>query len=471
MSPLFGRPLAVINAGLASFAEPIASCGAMVTQLDWSPPGDGGPDLARALARLVGRPSLAAANAQAFAAYDGARPVLEGVAAAGEAIPGLGGRTILHAGPPIAFPAMCGPMQGAVIGAILYEGWAEDAAAATALAGGGTIAFSPCHHHGAVAPMAGIISPSMPVLIVREANGGGRAFSNLNEGLGKVLRFGAYGAEVIERLRWLAGGLARLLDKALRTCGGLELKPLIAQALHMGDEVHNRNVAATGLLLKHLAPAMLRTGAAASDVAAALTFIAGNDHFFLNVAMAAAKAMLDVAHGVAHSSMVTAMCRNGVEFAIRVSGTGERWFTAPAPRVDGLYFPGYGIADAAGDLGDSAITETAGLGGFAMAAAPAIVKFVGGTPADAIAGTLAMRHIAIGASSAFTLACLDFAGTPAGIDVVRVVDTRILPVINTGIAHREAGIGQIGAGVTRAPMACCSAAVVALAEALTGEDD
>jgi hypothetical protein len=362
-------------------------------------------------------------------------------------------------------------MRGAVIGAILYEGWAEDAAAATALARGGTITFSPCHHHGCVAPMAGIISPSMPVLVVREANGGGRAFSNLNEGLGKVLRFGAYGGDVIERLRWLAAGLARLLDEALRAGDGLELKPLIAQALHMGDEVHNRNVAATGLLLKHLAPAMLRTGASASDVAAAITFIAGNDHFFLNIAMAAAKAMLDAAHGVAHSSMVTAMCRNGVEFAIRVSGTGDRWFTAPAPRVDGLYFPGYGIADAAGDLGDSAITETAGLGGFAMAAAPAIVKFVGGTPADAIAGTLAMRHITIGASSAFTLACLDFAGTPAGIDVVRVVDTGILPVINTGIAHREAGIGQIGAGVTRAPMACCSAAVAVLAEALTGEDD
>jgi hypothetical protein len=469
MSLLFARPLSVINAGLASFAEPIARCGATVTELDWAPPGGGEPDLAKTLAGLVGRPAVAAANRQAFAAYESARPVLEGIAPAGEVIPGMGSRTVLHAGPPIAFAEMCGPMRGAVIGAILYEGWAEDERAASALAGGGGIAFSPCHHHAAVAPMAGIISPTMPVCIVREAHRGGRAFSNLNEGLGRVLRFGAYGREVIDRLRWMKTVLAGVLDKALRAHGEVELKPLIAQALHMGDEVHNRNAAASGLLLKRLAPAMLTTGAQASDITAAIAFIAANDHFFLNIAMAAAKAMLDAAHGIAHSSMLTAMCRNGVAFAIRVSGTGERWFTAPAPRVEGLYFPGYSSADAAGDLGDSAITETAGLGGFAMAAAPAIVKFVGGTPADAIANTLAMRHITLGASGAFTLPYLDFAGTPAGIDVIRVVDTRILPVINTGIAHKDPGVGQIGAGVTRAPMACCSAAVVALAEALAAE--
>jgi hypothetical protein len=243
----------------------------------------------------------------------------------------------------------------------------------------------------------------------------------------------------------------------------MELKPLMAQALHMGDEVHNRNVAASSLLIRRLVPALLKSSASAADAASVIEFIAGNDHFFLNISMAACKSMLDAAHGVTASSMVTAMARNGVDFGIRVSGLGERWFSAPAPVVNGLYFPAYTIKDAAPDLGDSAITETAGLGGFAMAAAPAIVKFVGGTPQDALANTLAMTHITLRRNGAFTLPALDFAGTPACIDVRRVVDTGLLPVINTGIAHKEPGVGQIGAGVTRAPLACFTQAVAALA--------
>jgi hypothetical protein len=466
MHALFGRPLRVVNVGLAAFAEPISRSGGTALHLDWAPPGCGEPAAAEALARLSASEALTQGNAVAFAAYLAARPVLEGIGIAGDVIPGMGERRILHAGPPILFSAMCGPMRGAIIGAILYEGWAADAEAALALASGGEIAFVPCHHHDAVGPMAGVISPSMPVWIVRNATAGNRAFSNLNEGLGKVLRFGAYGPEVIARLNWMRTVLAPTLAKALSALGELELNPLIAQALHMGDEVHNRNAAASGLLLKHLVPALLGSGASPSDVAAAVACIAGNDHFFLNISMAAAKAMLDAAHGVAASGMVTAMCRNGVEFGIRVGATGARWFTAPAPRVAGLYFAGYGVADAAGDLGDSAITETAGLGGFAMAAAPAIVKFVGGTSADALANTLAMRHITLGCNNAFTLPALDFSGTPAGIDVTRVVDTRILPVINTGIAHREPGIGQIGAGVTHAPMGCFTSAAIALADLL-----
>jgi hypothetical protein len=306
----------------------------------------------------------------------------------------------------------------------------------------------------------------MPVFILRNAAGANRAYCNLNEGLGKVLRYGANSPEVLARLRWMRDTLAPTLAAGLKALGPLELKPIMAQALNMGDEMHNRHGAATGQLLKKLAPALARSGAPLADVAAATEFIAGNDHFFLNLAMPACKLMLDAAHGVAGASMVTAMCRNGVEFGIRVSGTGKDWFTAPAPRVDGLYFPGYSKADAAGDLGDSAITETAGLGGFAMAAALAIVKFVGGTPEDALANTLAMRAITLGPNPAFTLPALNFGGTPAGIDVRKVVDTGILPVINTGIAHREAGVGQIGAGVTWAPLACFQQAVVALARGL-----
>jgi hypothetical protein len=317
--------------------------------------------------------------------------------------------------------------------------------------------------------MAGIISPSMPVWIVRDGEHGHQTFSNLNEGLGKALRFGANGPEVLARLHWIAAKLRKALAVALEVSGPIELKPMIAQALHMGDEVHNRNAAATSLFLKRLAPALLKSKASRSDVAEAVGFIAGNDHFFLNISMAACKAMTDAARGVPLSSMVTAMARNGVEFGIRISGAGARWFTAAAPLVDGLYFPGFSIADAAPDLGDSAITETAGLGGFAMAAAPAIVNFVGGTPDDAIANTTRMGYITLGRNSGLTLPAMGFAGTPSGIDARRVVDTGICPVINTGIAHREAGIGQIGAGITHAPLDCFANAVMALAADLAAD--
>jgi hypothetical protein len=379
-----------------------------------------------------------------------------------------GRKLIVHAGPPIAWALMCGPMRGAVIGAVLLEGWAASHDAAERLVESGAVALEPCHHQAAVGPMAGIISPSMPLFVVENRSAGNRAYCNFNEGLGKVLRFGANGPEVIERLRLMAGVVAPALAGVLAHTGAIELKPLMAQALNMGDEVHNRNAAATALFIKRIAPALIQADIAREDAARALAFIAGNDHFFLNLSMAACKAMCDAAAGVQGSSMVTAMARNGVNFGIRLSGTGETWFEAPANPVDGLYFPGYSIADAAADLGDSAITETAGVGGFAMAAAPAIVKFVGGTPTDAIHHSLRMRAITLGVNPSFTLPALDFAAAAAGIDARKVVDCGVLPVINSGIAHREAGVGQIGAGVTSAPMACFSSAVKALARSIGG---
>jgi hypothetical protein len=353
-------------------------------------------------------------------------------------------------------------MRGAVLGAILLEGWAGDLEEARAAAERGAVRFAPCHHHDAVGPMAGIISPSMPVYVVRNAAGGNRAYSNLNEGFGRVLRFGANGPEVIERLKWMRDVLAPALRAALATLGPLELKPLIARALHMGDEAHNRNVAGTSLLIRRFAPALVRAGVPPEHAAATLDFMHGNDHFFINLGMAACKCMMDAARGMPGSSLVNAMSRNGVEFGLRLSGTGDAWFTAPAPVPEGLYFPGYSRADAGADMGDSAITETAGLGGFAMAAAPAIVQFVGGTPAQALANTRAMMTITLGRNAAFTLPALDFSGTPAGIDARKVADSGVLPVINTGIAHREAGVGQVGAGITYAPMACFAKALVAL---------
>jgi hypothetical protein len=316
--------------------------------------------------------------------------------------------------------------------------------------------------------MAGIISPSMPVWVVENADRGNRAFCNLNEGLGKVLRFGANSPDVIERLRWLGGEFFTTMQVAVRGLADANLKPLMAQALHMGDELHNRNAAASALLFKRLTLALLASKLDSAAVARALSFVAGNDHFFLNISMAACKSMSDAAHGVAGSSMVTVMARNGVNFGIRLSGTGDQWFQAPANPVDGLYFPGYSVEDAAADLGDSAITETNGLGGFAMAASPAMVHCVGGTPADATANSRRMLSITLGSNPAFTLPPLNFGGTPAGIDARLVADCGVLPIINTGIAHKKAGVGQIGAGITTAPMSCFNDALAALAKNLEG---
>ncbi len=458
-SDLFRADLTVVNVGLGNFADAIDGSGGTVVRTDWRPPAGGDADAAIAVAALINDAGIDAANEIAFAKYLAAQPVLQGVGRAGDSLPGMGERTITHSGPPVAWDEMCGPVKGAIIGAILYEGWAADEAAAGSLADSGEVDFAPCHHLNAVGPMAGIVSPSMPVWIVKNSDAGNMSYCTLNEGLGRVLRFGAYDGEVIERLKWIEEVLAKVMGAALDGLGGIDIKTIMAQALHMGDEVHNRNAAATSLLIKALIPPALRSGLDQSDIAAAIEFIAGNDHFFLNISMAGCKSMLDAAHGVTSSTMVTAMSRNGVEFGIRVSGAGDRWFTAEAPVVDGLYFPGYSMADAAPDLGDSAITETAGLGGFAMAASPAIVQFVGGTPADAILRSREMQQITLGRNPALTLPALNFAGTAAGIDVRQVADQSVLPIINTGIAHKNAGVGQIGAGITHAPMQCFAKAV------------
>ncbi len=419
-SDVFPDGVRALNIGLARFAAPPRAYGATVVQLDWRPPAAGDRDLGLLLARLEDDPDDAVgarvreANATAVARLLAARPVLVDVRPAAEVIGGLDGRTILHAGPPIGWPDMCGPMRGAVVGAALYEGWAGTPDTGAALAAGGGIRFEPCHHHGAVGPMAGILSPSMPVVVVENASHGNRAFATLNEGLGRVLRFGAYDREVLDRLHWLAGTLAPALRAAVAR-GPIDLKLIIAQALQMGDECHNRNNAATSLFVRTLASALTHAVDRATAVAV-FDFLAGNNHFFLNLSMAACKAALDAAHGVPGSTVATAMARNGVEFGLRLSGTGDRWFTAPSPPVDGLYFPGYGPADANPDLGDSAITETAGIGGFAMAGAPAIVRFVGGTPADAVGYTREMYGITLTRNPEYALPPLGFAGTPITLE-------------------------------------------------------
>ncbi|MCX6356607.1 MAG: DUF1116 domain-containing protein [Candidatus Aureabacteria bacterium] len=392
------------------------------------------------------------------------QPVLTDIRPAREVIPGMKDNLILHAGPPIAWEKMCGPMRGAIAGALLYEGKAKSLEEAERLAGSGKIGFSPCHHHGAVGPMAGIISPSMWVFCVKNETHGNMAFATLNEGLGKVLRFGANSPDVIQRLKWMEETLAPSLAAAIRISGGINLKTLIAQALLMGDECHNRNVAATGLFLRMITPHLLATDLDKDAIKGIFQFITGNDHFFLNLSMAASKATVDPLNGLAYSTIMFAMARNGVEIGIRVAGLGDRWFTTRAGEPKGFYFPGFSAADGCLDLGDSTITETAAIGGFAMASAPAIVKFVGGVPADAIRYTKEMYEISWGIHRDFQMPALDFRGTPAGVDILKVIETGITPIINTGVAHKKPGIGQIGAGILRADMKCFRDAIEAFAK-------
>jgi len=464
--PLLGHPPRVVSLGLGLFAEDLHRLGVPVVHLDWRPLAAASPELVSALERLESRKDvIERANAETFDRLVNGEPVLVDCRPAWEALD-LPPRTVLHAGPPIAWERMCEPVRAAVLCAIRYESWAANDDAATELVRAGHVRLEPCHHWKSVGPMTGMITSSMPVFVVENRAHGNRAHVTINEGLGKVLRFGANDASVIARLTWLAQEAGPLLGAALRASGGIPLRPLMAQALRMGDEMHQRNVAASALLARALMPHIARAADRHHAVARLAEFIAGNDQFFLNVAMAAGKALADPAAGVPHSTLVTVMARNGTDFGIRVSSLGERWFTAPVNTPVGLYFPGFSADDANPDMGDSAIVETIGLGGGAMAAAPAVARFVGaGGMTEALAATSEIEEICFAEHPHFRIPTLDERGAPAGIDVRRVVETGITPLINTGIAGRKAGTGQVGAGVVRAPLACFEQAVLALADA------
>lgn len=405
------------------------------------------------------------ANTTAINRLMEARPILKAVATARDVIPGMKDNLFLHAGPPIEWARMSGPLRGAIIGAMIFEGIAKSEAEATSMVERGEVEFDACHHHGTVGPMAGVTSASMKVYVVENAEHGNKSFSNLNEGYGKVLRYGAYSDDVLKRLRWMNDVLGVALGDALAGSNGIDMRALIAEALHMGDEGHNRNKAGSLLYLKLISPLIakvVKDNAVESEI---LQFIGDNALSVLNPVMAACKAMTDAAHGIEGSTIVTTMARNGTDFGIRVSGLGEKeWFTAPAEIPVGLFFSGFSQDDANPDIGDSAITETAGIGGFAMATAPAIVTFVGGTPKDAVNATLEMYEITFGESKYFTMPVLDFRGTPTGIDLRKVVELGITPRINTGIAHKNAGVGQVGAGLVRPPLKIFEDAIIAFAE-------
>lgn len=403
------------------------------------------------------------ANQLAVQQMISARPILTGVETARNVIPNMRDNLILHAGPPIEWERMSGPLRGAVIGGLIFEGLAKDKAQAVGMVEAGEVDFAPCHHHQTVGPMAGVTSASMKVYVVENETDGNKAYSNLNEGYGKVLRYGAYSEEVIAKLRWMNGVMGGALADALAQMGGLDMRALLAEALHMGDEGHNRNKAGSLLYLRAVAPYLVKV-ASAEVAAEVIQFLGSNALSVLNPVMASCKAMCDAAHGVFGSTMVTTMARNGTDFGIRVSGLGDTWFVAEAERPDGLYFSGFSAADANLDIGDSTITESAGIGAFAMASAPAIVTFISGTPQDALNATLEMYEIAIAEHSHFTIPALGFRGTPVGIDIRKVVELGITPRINTGIAHKNAGIGQIGAGLVRPPISLFEQALVTFAD-------
>ncbi len=463
---LLSREPSIVTAGVGLFADALRAQAAQVTEVDWRPPMTG---TEADLATVMGDPRREAANALAVSRLMSAGAELVDVRPARECL-GMEKGTFFHAGPPMDWEQASGPMRGALIGAMLYEGLAEtpeqaERALATMRHTAG-ITLEPCHHHKTVGPMAGVVSPSMWMFELSDPVHGGRAYCSLNEGLGKVLRYGAYGPEVIERLHWMSRVLGPLLQKALRAHGPVDVKAIIAAMLQMGDEGHNRNRAGSLMALRDLLPSLITVDAPASDIAEAVRFAGANEHFFLNLGMPACKLATDAARDVPGATMVVAMARNGTDFGIQTSGTGDQWFTGPANTPEGLFLGDFGPEDANPDIGDSAITETAGIGGFAMAAAPAIVRFVGGNVPMALRTTRRMYEITLGEHPAYQVPILEFRGTPTGIDVTRVVRTGILPQINTGMAGAVAGTGQVGAGLVNPPEQCFPAALSALAKAV-----
>ena len=458
------RPPVVVAAGAALLADAVAGQGVPVERVDWRPPA---PGTAADLGTVLADPLRDPANARAVEAVLGVRALLVDVAPASDLL-GLQPGEFLHAGPPIAWDRASGPLRGALMGAAALEGLVDDPETAVEGFASGRFSLEPCHGRGAVGPMAGVVTASMWLFVLEDPATGRRAVCSLNEGLGKVLRYGAYGPEVLDRLRWMSAVLGPLLRSAVRSVadssGPVDVTGILTQMLQMGDEAHNRNRAGTLMLLRDLGPALVHSGAPAEDVAEVLRFVGANDHFFLNLAMPACKLALDAARDTEGSTMVVAMARNGTDFGIQVAGTGDTWFTGPAQLADGLFLGDYGPQDANPDIGDSAITETAGLGGFAMATAPAIVRFVGGTVPDALATTRRMHEITLARNPRWTVPVLDFEGTPTGIDVAAVCRTGILPQINTGMAGRVAGTGQVGAGLVTPPAEVFPKALAALAD-------
>lgn len=459
----------VVNLGLELFGDAVRAQGAEAVDVDWRIPAGGDPRLVAALTRLHGEHAagIADANAEVVRRLDTGDPVVTGVQAAGEAVPGMGERMVLHAGPALAWERFCDPLRRSVRAAVMAEGWASSREEADRLVSDGQVALAPANAHATVLPMATALGPSAPVWMVDNPQGGTRAFSGINQGPGQVAWFGVDSDEAVQRLVWLRDVAAGVLDTATRAAGDVAVFNLAAQGLQMGDDLHMRVQATTNILIRHLLPHLMAHGG--EDGRQVAAFLSRNHLFFLNLAMAAAKAVADWAAQVEGSSVVVGMARNGTTFGIRLAGMPDRWFVTDAPLVDDeLYHGSYTREDAAPDIGDSAVLELVGLGGAAAAASPAVAGFLGNTFDEAVATTQAVARISVGRSTRFQLPYLGFRGTPLGVDVRAVTELETTPSINTGILHASAGVGQIGAGIARAPRACFAEALLALDHALSG---
>ncbi|MFQ5520099.1 MAG: DUF1116 domain-containing protein [Candidatus Methylomirabilia bacterium] len=403
------------------------------------------------------------ANAEALRRIVAAQPILVDLKPAGEVIPGLAEHDLLHAGPPLAgWEEASGALRGSILGALVHSGLARDITEGEVFAASGGIRLLPANDHHAGGTYAGVIARGTPVFVVENRADGARACAALNEGRGKALRYGANDTDTLARLAWLEGEFAQILGAAIRLSGGIDLFEILVQALHMGDDGHSRQKAASALFMSAISPHVVETGVGAKEAAHALRFLARNDIFFLPLTMAAGKATMESAQGIPGSTVVTCMSANGVRFGIKVSGLGDRWVTAAVPSVHGRLFEGYRAQDANPVIGDSEIAETMGLGAFAMAGAPALARYVGGTPEEATRLALEMYSITLAEHPRFTIPALGFRGTPTAIDVRQVVERGLAPIFNTGIAHRMPGIGQIGAGFARTPLECYTAALAEL---------
>lgn len=465
LSPIVKLPetVSIVNIGLPLFESSARDQGAAAIGVDWRIPGGGDTGIVAALGRLLGPKAaiIDKANTEVITRLNEGVPMLKGIDRAGDVIPNMGERTILHCGPSIAWDDMPNPLQRSIKAAIVAEGWAKDVPTAEKLVAAGEVELKPANESATVVPMATSIGPSAPVYVVENEFGGTVSYSSVNQGSGQVAWFGVDSDDAIERLRFLRDAVGPVLAGAIKAKGDIDILSLAAQGVPMGDDVHMRVQATTNLFLRDLLPHLV--GSSHDRAAEVAQFLSGNHLMFLNVAMAAAKSLVDSAASVENSSIVTTMCRNGSTYGIRLPGEAGKWFITDSPPIqDALYYPGQGPETSAPDIGDSAVLELIGLGGPAAANSPAVAGFLGGRMSDAIAATRSMQRICSGESTRFRLPILDNVGTPVGVDVRKVAELSVTPAVNTGIIHVSDGSGQVGAGVAWAPVKCFTDALLDL---------
>jgi len=403
----------------------------------------------------------AAANREAHRRLCASEPRLVDVRPAGEVVPGYEPNLILTSGAPLAFADYVGGQREAIIGAAQFEGLAASRDEAIAKLESGEIRVDGAHGYGCVGSLAGVYTASMPVFVVENPPFGNTAFCNFYEGKERRrLNYGSYDEGVHERLDHINRVLGPVVGAAVRAAGGIDLVPIMRKAVQMGDEMHSRSAAATMLFEEALAVPLLDL--AADDLAgvkALYEAFQGNDYHFLRLSMAACKAACDAAHGVEGSTVVTAMTFSCQGFAIRVSGLGDTWFRGPHAQATAKLFQGHSEDEITWMGGESIITETAGLGGFAQAAALPLQRYQGGSAKAMIDRNLELYEITVGEHTEYPIPLFDYRGTPTGIDVEKVVATQILPAMDVGIPGRDGG--QIGAGFIRAPIECFRDALAA----------